>query len=233
MLRNRFIQFLVFLLLITTFGSAVSQDLTIRRLPGGFLQIRDGKRTNLLLIQPEAKSQKPEDLNSDSIFLLGDDFQPVLIESDAKAGLKKTTQKSGAKIPPDSVLVEPVLVGKKKAGIRLRTHDVNVVIANVDLLSDQSFLTTQRDEKIDLLVLSVADATRLNTARINLWVSLIDTRQIALNPTRMMTDAQMNEFYQSLPKRRIFPTGILPMLEIPNRNLQFGDRQVIRLKELE
>lgn len=214
-------------------GSLKAQEIVIRRLPGGVLQVRNENNTDLFLIQSEPEPPKPMGLNKEPVFYLGTDFSATLVQPKAQGQSQVTPVAADSKIPSGNVLVEPVLVGQKRAGIRVRTNNVTWVIANVDMLSDQSFITTQRDQNIDLLTLSFADPTRLDTARINLWVSLINTRQIALNPTDKMTEAQMVKFYKSLPTKRVLPTGILPMIKIPNINLQFGDRQVVLLRELE
>lgn len=220
------------LILAVSFATVSSAELTIRRLPGSFLQIRNDMGANLLEIQTVSEPERIKKNDTVPQFVLGADFQPSLFRLSGKTGPEKILLEPGAIVPSDCVLIKPVVIGKKTAGIGLKTTDLNIVIADVDMLSDQGFLTTQRDENIDLLVLTFADATRLDTARINLWVSLIKTRQIALNPTGMMTEAAMNKFYKSLPTKRVLPTAVLPRLEVPIKTLQFGDRQVVLLREL-
>lgn len=226
-------QLLLLIFLISPFSDLLkAQDLVIRRLPGGVLQVRDDSDIVLFYLQPEPESPKLDGLNMKPVFRLGTDFSTVLVQPHVEGNSQVRPAKANSKIPSGSVLVGPVMVGKKQAGIEVKTSDITWVIANVDMLSDQSFITTQRDQNIDLLTLSFTDPTRLDTARINLWVSLIKTRQISLNPTDTMSEAQMVKFYKSLPTKRILQTGVLPLIKIPNRNLEFGDRQVVQLREL-
>jgi hypothetical protein len=208
------------------------EELSIRRLPDGYLQIRNETGANMLLIQPDAESKVPKPLQTQPVFVLGTDFNSVLVQAVETKGSKTIRPKVDAEIPSGAVLVESVLIGKKKAGIRLKSKRANIIIASIDILSDQSFLTTQRDENIDLLIMTFREGAKLDTARINLWVSLIKTRQIALNPLGPFSEAEMVKFYRSLPTKRVLPTAILPMVEIPNNRLQFGDRQVFLLKAL-
>jgi hypothetical protein len=106
-----------------------------------------------------------------------------------------------------------------------------ILFASVDFMSDQSWITTHRDQNIHLLVLTSKDAAKLHTARTNLWVSLVTTQQILLNPIDAMTVASSESFSKSIAKQRVSRTKELPMLKVPLRNLAFGDRQVIVLKD--
>jgi hypothetical protein len=86
---------------------------------------------------------------------------------------------------------------------------------------------------VDRILQRVDDAKKLDTARTNLWLSGIVVKQIALNSTTTMSVATMETFYASLGRNRTLPTAVLPMIQVPNKNLEFGDRQVVLLKELE
>lgn len=125
------------------------------------------------------------------------------------------------------------MIGNKRAGIRIQGKELNILVASLDLVSDQGFIPTKQNEKIDLLILTVGDAKKLETARTNLWLSGTEIKQIALNSTSTMAVATMDKFYASLGRSRTLPTAVLPMIQVPNKNLRFGDRQVVLLKELE
>jgi hypothetical protein len=69
------------------------------------------------------------------------------------------------------------------------------------------------------------------TARMNLWVSLVKTRQILLNPTGDMPDGAAREFSNSIGNRGATAADVRPVLTLPQSGLKFGDRKVISLRK--
>lgn len=208
----------------------LAQQLEIRRSAGGLLQVQTGAGLNLT-IQPDGQTVVPKNLNSQCSFVLGTEFERTFVQTDGKPGAESLQLRPGEPTPPNVVSIESALIGEKRTGIQLQMVGLNVLFASVDLMSDQSWITTHHDQNIHLLVLTFKDATKLHTARTNLWVSLVKTKQILLNPTDAMDVASAENFYKSISKQRVLPTGVLPMLKVPHRKLAFGDRQVILLKE--
>ena len=100
-------------------------------------------------------------------------------------------------------------------------------------MGDQCWITIHRDEDINLFGLTFKNAASLNTARMNLWLGLVKTQQIALNPLDEMSVDSMEKLYKSIGTKRVLPTGVPPMVKVPNRNLNFGDRRVVLLEELD
>jgi hypothetical protein len=207
----------------------LAQQLEIRRVEGGILQVQARAGLNLA-IQPDGQTLVPKDLNSQRAFVLGTDFERTILAADGKPRGDSIQLIPGEPIPPNVVSIESALIGDKRSGIQLRTGGMNVLFASVDLMSDQGWITTHRDQDINLLVLTFKDAAKLQTARFNLWISLVKTQQIALNPTDAMSIASAEEFDKSIGKKRVLPMEVLPILKVPSRNLDFGDRQVILLK---
>ena len=68
-------------------------ELSIRRLPDGYLQIRNETGVNMLLIQPDAESKVPKPLQTQPVFVLGTDFNSVLVQGVETKALKPSGQK--------------------------------------------------------------------------------------------------------------------------------------------
>ena len=182
-------------------------------------------------IRPGNTKKSPAQFQPKQELILGDEFEPMLVSS--AGGLVKRPHETNERIPMDGVLIESVMIGNKRAGIQIKAKSLNILVASLDLVSDQGWIPTKQNEKIDLLILTVDDAKKLDTARTNLWLSGIVVKQIVLNSTTTMSVATMKKFHASLGRNRTLPTAVLPMIQVPNKNLEFGDRQVVLLKELE
>jgi hypothetical protein len=64
------------------------EELSIRRLPDGYLQIRNEAGVNMLLIQSDAESKVPKPLQTQPVFVLGTDFNSVLVQAVETKGSK-------------------------------------------------------------------------------------------------------------------------------------------------
>ncbi|WP_169977741.1 hypothetical protein [Tautonia rosea] len=216
----------------TSVSVAMAQQCEIRRLEGGLLHVHLNEGLNLI-IQPDRDSPVPDHLQTERTFALGTAFDRTLLQVDGTSPTDplRLNPGEGDPLPPHLVSVESVLIGTKRAGIQLKTNRLNIIVASVELMSDQSWITTHRDQDIHLLVLTYTDAARLMTARMNLWISLVKTQQILLNPTTELSVDSATEFSNSIGKPRVLPTEVLPVLTLPQPGLAFGDRQVILLQD--
>ncbi len=226
---------LLFRLTVLFIASTIShvvlaQQLEIRRLPHGILQVQTEGGLNLI-IQPDDQTKVPPGLDPQRSFVLGTEFERTFVPTDGKPQTESLVVNPGEPVPPHIVSIAPTLVGRKMEGIQLQTDDLNVVVVSVESMSDQGWITTQRDENINLLVLTFRDAAKLQTARMNLWISLLKTEQILLNPIDTISAASAEGFYKSIAKPKALPTEVLPVLKLPRRDRAFGDRQVVMLKE--
>jgi hypothetical protein len=231
MMKNSSSHIIAFLILShASFSVAEAQRWEIRRLEGGLLQVRADTGLNLI-IRPEQGAVIPERLKPQTSFVLGTEFDRTVLRIDGTPPSRPSREDAGEPLPPGVVAVEPVLIGVKRAGIELKTDGLKIVFASVDLMSDQGWITTHRDQDIDLLVLTFRDAARLMTARMNLWVSLVKTRQILLNPTGDMPDGAAREFSNSIGNRGAMPIDTQSVLKLPQSGLKYGDRKVISLRK--
>ncbi len=229
----RFVVLLRLAIVLTTFATSrdvVAQQLEVRRVKDAIVQVRTDQGMSLL-IQPNSESKAPIDLAAERSFVLGTEFDTTFMRTDGDSETDSLQLNPGDPVPPKIVSIESALIGTKQAGIQLKTNKLNILFASVDLMGDQSWITTHRDQDINLLVLTFKNAANLNTARMNLWLGLVKAQQIALNPLDEMSVDSMEKFYKSIGTKRVLPTGVLPMVQVPNRNLNFGDRQVVLLKE--
>lgn len=232
MLTNRF-GLCVFAVLAATQASimvATAQPVEIRRLEGGLLHVHTDEGLNLI-IAPEPETEIPEPLQTRRAFALGTEFPRVLLRIDGTSPTEPFRLDANEPIPPRVISIESVPIGTQRAGIQLKTDRLNIVFASVDLMSNQSWITTHRDQDIHLLVLTFKDAAKLMTARMNLWVSLVKTQQILLNPTAELSVDSASEFSNSIGKPRVLPIEVLPVLTLPQPGHAFGDRQVILLQD--
>lgn len=207
-----------------------AQTPEIRQISGGLIRVQT--KTGLdFVILPSKTAKSPAKLQPKQKLILGDEFEPQMVSWTGELLSLREERNDGS--PTDGLLIESVLIGNKRAGIRIQSKELNILVASLDLVSDQGFIPTKQNEKIDLLILTVDDAKKLDTARTNLWLSGTEIKQIALNSTSTISIATMDKFYASLGRSRTLPTAVLPMIQVPNKNLKFGDRQVVLLKEME
>jgi hypothetical protein len=228
-----YIHSLCLIVALTTVLSAsdtIAQTLEFRQLSGGLIRVQNEAGMDVA-IRPGKTKKSPAQFQPKQELVLGDEFKPMLVSLAGE--LVKRPDQTNEPIPMDGVLIESVMIGDKRAGIQIKTKSLNILVASLDLVSDQGWIPSKESEKIDLLILTVDDAKKLDTARTNLWLSGIVVKQIALNSTTTMSVATMEKFYASLGRNRTLPTAVLPMIQVPNKNLEFGDRQVVLLKELE
>lgn len=210
--------------------STYAQTLEVRQISGGLIRIQTDTGLDVVIL-PSKTTKYPAKLQPKQELILGEEFEPKMISWTGE--LMSRREEKSDDSPTDGVLIESVMIGEKRAGIRIQAEELNILVASLDLVSDQGFIPTQQHEKIDLLILTVGDAKKLDTARTNLWLSGTEIKQIALNSTSTMAVATMDKFYASLRRSRTLPTVVLPMIQVPNKDLKFGDRQVVLLKELE
>ena len=210
--------------------SSTAQELEVRQFTGGLIRLQSATGLDLI-IRPNEKTALPEGLQSVQSVVLGSEFDPMALQWNGQP-LGTPLPKNGQAVPGNALSVDSVLIGKKRAGVQIRAKDLNVLVASVDLMSEQGFISMRETPDMHLLVLTFTDAQKLHTGRTNLWLGSIESQQIALNPTTSLPSAAMEKFYQSLKRNRTLPTAVLPMIQVPNRNLKFGDRQVVLLKEL-
>ena len=207
-----------------------AQTPEVRKISGGLIRVQTDKGLDVVIL-PSKTTKSPAKLQPKQELILGDEFEPKMVSWTGELISHREERNDGS--PTDGVLIESVMIGNKRAGIRIQGKELNILVASLDLVSDQGFIPTKQNEKIDLLILTVGDAKKLDTARTNLWLSGTEIKQIALNSTSTMAVATMDKFYASLGRSRTLPTAVLPMIQVPNKNLKFGDRQVVLLKELE
>lgn len=209
---------------------SIAQTLDVRRMAGGLIRVQSETGVDLV-IRPNSKTEVPKDLKSVRSLILGDEMERVVLQLNGQPLVG--SPKSGADIRIAALTVESVLIGKKRAGIQLQGRDLNILVASVELLSDQGFISTRGQRDINLLILTFKDAKKLHTGRTNLWLGASKIQQIALNPLTEFDAASVEKFYKSLNKNRTLPTAVVPTVKVPNPLLKFGDRQVVLLKELE
>lgn len=207
-----------------------AQTPEVRQIFGGLIHVQTDSGLDVVIL-PSKTTKSPAKLQPKQELILGDEFEPKMLSWTGELISRREERNDGS--PTDGVLIESVMIGNKRAGIRIQGKELNILVASLDLVSDQGFIPTKQNEKIDLLILTVGDAKKLETARTNLWLSGTEIKQIALNSTSTMAVATMDKFYASLGRSRTLPTAVLPMIQVPNKNLKFGDRQVVLLKELE
>ncbi len=207
-----------------------AQTLEFRQISGGFIRMQNNTGLDVAIL-PNNTTKSPAELQPKQELILGGEFEHKLVSWAGE--LLARREKANERIPVDGVLIESVMIGNKRAGIRIQAKELNILVASLDLVSDQGIIPSKQYEKIDLLILTVGDAKKLDTARTNLWLSGTETKQIALNSTSSMPVATMDKFYASLGRSRTLPTAVLPMIQVPSKNLKFGDRQVVLLKEME
>lgn len=206
-----------------------AQTLEIRQYSGGLIRVEADAGLDLL-IRPNDSVDVPGELNATQTLVLGDEFDRRFVRWTGEP--LTSPPESNGKATIDGLLIESVLIGEKRAGIQIQTQGLKVLVASLDLLSDQGYIPMRQNENIHLLVLTVGDSKKLDTARTNLWLSGLEIQQIALNSTSDLPVQIMDKFYKSLQRNRTLPTAVLPMIEVPNKNLRFGDRQVVLLKQL-
>ncbi len=220
------------LLAAFTSTDVVADSLEIRRLAGGLLQVQ-AKAGLTLAIRPNDQSKDPADLKAQRTFVLGTEFERVLLKTNGSSVGESAELSPGEAMPSDLVSIESAAIGTKIAGIQLQMKGVSILIASVDLLSDQGWITTHRDQDINLVVLTFKNAAKLQTARFNLWIGLVKTQQIALNPTTAFSRAAADKFFNSISRKASLPDSVesMPMLTVPDSHLDFGDRQVVLLSD--
>lgn len=219
-------------LVVANSHAVVAQQLKVRRVQNAIVQVQTEQGLSFLIL-PSSDVTIPKDLTSERTFVLGSKFDTTFMQFNGDAPVAALHLKLGEPVPSNTVSIGSDLIGEKQAGIQVKTERLNILFVQVDIMSEQGWITTHRDQDINLLVLSFKNAATLNNARTNLWLGLLKAQQIALNPAGTMSVEAMEEFYRSLGTKRVLPTGVLPMVEVPNRNLNFGDRQVVLLKELD
>jgi hypothetical protein len=207
-----------------------AQTPEVRQISGGLIRVQTDTGLDVVIL-PSKTTKSPAKLQPKQELILGDEFEPKIVRWTGELISRPEERSDGS--PTDWVLIESVMIGNKRAGIRIQGKELNILVTSLDLVSDQGFIPTKQNEKIDLLILTVGDAKKLHTARTCLWLSGTEIKQIALNSTSTMAVATMEKFYASLRRNRTLPTAVLPMIQVPNKNLKFGDRQVVLLKELE
>lgn len=232
---NRTMKHTLFLLAfcagVAVFNAAtlMAQSLEIRQYTGGFIHVKAQAGLDLM-IRPNDSAEIPGNLNAKPEFVLGQKLNPMVLQANGQQAFASPQPGNGP--PGDGFLIQSVMIGRQRAAIELKASDFNVLFVSVDIMSDQGFIARGKDRKVNLIVLTFSDAKKLHNARTNLWLSTMETQQIALNPISEFPAASVDKFYESLKRNRILPTAVLPMIDVPNRLLKFGDRQVVLLKQL-
>ncbi|MCC6510018.1 MAG: hypothetical protein IT423_13000 [Pirellulaceae bacterium] len=224
-----------------------AQQMELRRLSGGVIHVQSVGGVRLAIqpatplalqagtqanTQPSTQAVSANSFRAQLSFFVGSEFQRAVVKADGQGGLEELQLDAAAPLPPQAISIESVLIGEKRAGVQLQTSNLNVLFASVELISDQGWITTHKDKPIHLLVLTFNDAAKLQTARLNLWISSVKAQQILLNSSGALTMATAEAFYQSIGKQKVLPTVMLPVLQLPQRGSNFGDRQVVLLKEI-
>lgn len=209
-------------------GSLSAQSLDFRRYAGGLIGVQNQSGLDLLF-RPNEIAEVPDALSTKTMFVLGQAFDKMTLRRDGTP--HSAPVMPDGNLADDAISIESAKIGSRRAAIRIESHESTVLLVSVDIMSDQGFISTGKDRKVHLTILTFDDATKLYNARTNLWLSVMESQQIAVNPTSNFPDASVEKFYQSLKRNRTLPTGVLPMMTVPNGQLEFGDRQVVLLKE--
>lgn len=231
MFKNSIPMLLVVLLAVLGSASdARAQLLEIRQRAGGLILVKAEAGLNLLL-RPNDSADVPAEFSAMPAMIVGEEFETRRLAWSGEP--LPPAEGAKQKAPTDGVLIESALIGKKRAAISIRAEGLNVLVASLDRLSDQGFIAGGQYKDVHLLVLNVGDSKKLTSARTNMWLCGFEIQQIALNPAGDLPVALMDKFYKTLKRNRTLPTAVLPMIQVPNGQLKFGDRQVVLLKKLE